>query len=63
MNTPGFLDRKNSENRARWLWRWHLQGGSRFWSARPLRDLRNDEDLRRYREIEFRRRRALWRAW
>lgn len=56
MNTPGFLDAKNSENLARWRWRWHLQGGSSGWSARPLLDLRNAEDLKRYREIELKRR-------
>ena len=55
MNTPGFLDVKNSENRAKWAWRWHLQGGSSGWSARPLRDLRNEEDQKRYREIELKR--------
>lgn len=53
---PGLLDLKNQVNVARWRWRWHLQGGSSSWTARPLQDLRNEEDLRRYREIEFDRR-------
>jgi len=52
----GYLDAKNRENVAGWAWRWHLQGGSKFWVARPLRDLRNDEDLKRWREIELKRR-------
>lgn len=56
MNMPGFLDLKNSANIARWRWFWHLQGGSRHWAARSLRDLRNDEDLKRYRLIELKRR-------
>lgn len=55
MNTPGYLDIKNSENIAKWRWRWHLQGGSSAWSARPLKDLRNDDDLKRYRAAELRR--------
>lgn len=56
MNTPGLIDLKNQMNRARWQWRWHLQGGSSSWTARPLRDQRNEEDLRRYRDIELKRR-------
>lgn len=48
----GFVDQRNSENLARWRWRWHLQGGSRFWIARPLQDLRNEEDLSRWRRLE-----------
>lgn len=54
--TPGPLDLKNQMNVARWQWRWHLQGGSASWSARPLQDLRDDEGLRRYRDIELKRR-------
>ena len=56
MNTPGYLDLKNSANVAKWRWRWHLQGGSAGWSARPLQDLRNEEGQKQYREIELRRR-------
>lgn len=56
MNTPGYLDIKNSANVAKWRWRWHLQGGSSGWSARPLQDLRNEEDLRRGRAIDLKRR-------
>jgi hypothetical protein len=52
----GFLDAKNSRNVAHWRWRWHLQGGSKHWMARSLKDLRNDEDLKRWRNIEFQRR-------
>lgn len=54
--TPGFLDLKNSRNLARWRWRWHLQAGGRFWIAHDLRDLRNEDDLQRWRLIEFKRR-------
>lgn len=56
MNTPGFLDLKNKMLVAAWRWRWALQGGSHHWAARPLQDLRNAEDLRRYRLIEHDRR-------
>lgn len=53
----GYLYYRNQENRARWMWRWARQGGSFFTIARDLRDLRNAEDLRRWRAIEFKRRR------
>lgn len=53
MNIPGFLALKNSISVAKWRWRWHLQGGSKFWAARNLRDLRNDEDMIRARMIEW----------
>jgi hypothetical protein len=53
---PHWLDVKNSRRVALWRWRWHLQAGSRFWVARDLQDLRNEEDLRRWREIEGKRR-------
>lgn len=56
MNIPGFLAVKNSVSVAKWRWRWHLQGGSKFWVAHSLLDLRNDEDRRRYRAIEVKRR-------
>lgn len=56
MNVPGPLDLKNQVSRARWAWKWHLQGGSSSWSARPFQDLRNDEQLRMYRAIEVARR-------
>lgn len=52
----GYLYYRNQENRARWAWRWAKQGGSFFTLARDLRDLRNAEDLRRWRQIEFKRR-------
>jgi hypothetical protein len=52
VNTPGFNDLKNSVAAAAWGWRWHLQGGSRFWVARDLTDLRNDDQLRQWRGIE-----------
>jgi hypothetical protein len=53
MNKPGgYLDFRNQENIARYIWRRHLQGGSSFWRARDLQDLRNDEDRRRWRVIE-----------
>lgn len=52
----GYLYYRNQENRARWMCRWARQGGSFFTPARPLMDLRNAEDLRRWRVIEFKRR-------
>jgi hypothetical protein len=59
MNTKpgGFLDLKNSVNTARWRWRWHQQGGSHFWVARNLTDLRDEDALRRWRYIEYESRR------
>lgn len=56
MSGQGFLDLKNAMNVAAWKWRWALQGGSTLWAARPLRDLRNEEDLKRYRLVEVKRR-------
>lgn len=56
MRAPAFLDLKNQINRAQWAWRWHMQKGSSCWTARPYPDLRNDEDLKRYRVIEHKRR-------
>lgn len=53
----GYLYYKNQANRARWMWKWARQGGSFFVQARPLLDLRNAEDLKRWRQIEFKRRR------
>lgn len=52
-NTPGFLDLQNSERRAQWVLRWHQQGGSHFWCARDLQDLRDEDLLRRWRWIEI----------
>lgn len=54
MNTEpgGFLDLKNSVNQARWRWRWHQQGGSHFWVAHNLTDMRDEDALRRWRYIE-----------
>jgi hypothetical protein len=49
----GFIDLKNSVNQARWRWRWHQQGGSHFWVARNLTDLRDEDQLRRWRLIEY----------
>ena len=57
MSCADHIVARNSERRAQWLWRWHLQGGSTFVSARPMLDLRNGEDLRRGRIIEFKVRR------
>lgn len=51
----GYLFYRNQENKARWYWRWAKQGGSFFTPARDLRDLRNAEDLKRWRAIEFKR--------
>lgn len=48
----GFLDLKNSVNQAKWRWRWHQQGGSRFWVARDLTDMRDEDALRRWRYID-----------
>lgn len=57
MSDLSFTYYRNQENKARWYWRWAKQGGSFFTTARDLRDLRNAEDLRRWRHIEFKRRR------
>lgn len=51
-----FLQVHNGLRKAQWAIRWSRQGGSMFWHARPLEDLRNEEDLRRYRVIEAKRR-------
>lgn len=56
MNVTTFLHMHNALRRAQWAIRWARQGGSRFWHARPLEDLRNEDDLRRYRVIEGKRR-------
>lgn len=50
------IDRKNLTNISRWWGRWKLCGGSLLSQARPMQDLRNEEDLKRWREIEFKRR-------
>lgn len=55
MSVKEFLDHlalRNSLNRARWAWRWAQQGGTYFTTARPLQDLRNDDDMVRWRKIE-----------
>ena len=56
MSRLSHVDVKNLTNVSRWWMRWKLCGGSLFGHARPMQDLRNEEDLRRYREIEFKRR-------
>lgn len=53
MTIGGYMDMRNQIARARWMWRWAQQGGSMHWRARDLQDLRNDEDRRRGRHIEF----------
>lgn len=56
MSVKEFLDHlalRNSLNRARWAWRWAQQGGTYFTTARPLQDLRNDDDMARWRKIEY----------
>jgi hypothetical protein len=53
-----FQDLKNAMQLARWKLKWALQGGSCLWPARSLTDKRNDEDLRRWRAIEFKRKHA-----
>jgi hypothetical protein len=53
---PTYIDVKNLTNVGRWWSRWKMLGGSFFAPPRPMQDLRNEEDLRRYREIEFKRR-------
>lgn len=54
MNIKGPLDLSNAENLGKWHWRWHLQGGCMHHRARDLQDLRNDEDMRRWRSIQIR---------
>jgi hypothetical protein len=56
MNVGGFLYYRNQKARAQWMYRWAQQGGSFFHPARPLMDLRNADDLRRYRLVEGKRR-------
>jgi hypothetical protein len=58
MNVPGWLEQKNRRNVAKWQWRWHAQGGSRFWIARDLQDLRTDKERQVWRKLEFK----LWRT-
>lgn len=53
-NIPGPIDLKNRRNTARWLWQSHLRGGSMHVKARDLQDLRNEEDMRRWRYVEVR---------
>lgn len=53
MSDLSFTYYRNQENKARWYWRWAKQGGSFFTTARDLRDLRNEEDLSRWRKTEF----------
>jgi hypothetical protein len=43
------LDERNARNYDAWRHAWALQGG------RPMSDLRNQEQLRQYRVIEFKR--------
>jgi hypothetical protein len=50
------LELRNADARAAWHMRWRLQGGSFHWQARPYMDLRNQEQLRQWRVIEFKRR-------
>lgn len=51
------LDKRNNLHLAAWRERWNTFGGSFHWSPRlQPRDLRNQEDLRRWRVIEFKRR-------
>ena len=55
-DVANFLQVHNGLRRAQWAISWSRQGGSKFWSARPLEDLRNEEDSLRYRVIEGKRR-------
>jgi hypothetical protein len=55
-DVANYLQVLNGLRHAQWAVRWSRQGGSKFWSARPLNDLRNDEDHRRYRVIDGKRR-------
>lgn len=43
----------NAIHRNDWEWRWHLGGGSIHTRAKDMKDLRNEDDLRRGRTIEF----------
>lgn len=52
MTAPSFQDFKNEVNRAKWTWRWALQGGSRFWVARDLKDLRTEGEREMWRRLE-----------
>lgn len=52
MTAPSFMDFKNEQNRAKWLWRWAKQGGSRFWVAHDLQDLRTEGEREMWRRLE-----------
>jgi hypothetical protein len=54
MNIHNWLQFKNSQQVALWRWRWHLQGGTRWWIARDLRDLRTEDERATWRRTENR---------
>lgn len=57
LNGINELIRRNNLNLAAWRERWNAFGGSFHWQPlRQYRDLRNEEDLKRWRVIEFKRR-------
>jgi hypothetical protein len=50
------LKLRNIDAIAAFHMRWRLQGGSFHWQARPMSDLRDQEQLRQWRLIEHKRR-------
>lgn len=48
----GFLHLQNLDHVDDWRWRWARRGGGAMYSGHDLPDLRNAEELRRWREIE-----------
>jgi hypothetical protein len=53
VNHLHWLYYKNQSTRAKWYMRWALQGGSFFYPAHPLKDLRSLSSQQTWREIQF----------
>jgi hypothetical protein len=53
MNHLDWFYYKNQDSRARWYVRWAHQGGSFFYPAHSLKDLRSDRELERWRSIQM----------
>lgn len=49
-----YLAVQNSQRRAAWAWRWHLQGGSQHIAARDLQDLRSSESIAHWMALQDR---------
>jgi hypothetical protein len=53
VNHLDWLYYKNQSMRAKWYMRWALQGGSFFYPAHPLKDLRSLRSQQAWREVQF----------